>query len=322
MLVLLLPYATRASEITVQPLLLDLELESREVVTHDITLTNDSDSKITVYATVNEIAIDGSGDIKEFISPVMTDRTNTITSWIEITRARIELLPKETKAVPLTIRMHPQTVPGTYHAFIGFVPDKKRPDAEVTALQGNAEGLILKIALAEVRNELLRISTFQASRFIVKNSQRTVEIEVENNGEVDSIPTGEIIFYNSRGEEVASVPANDAGVSVPAGGQATLVANVPFFDELGRFKANVTLQYGTNGKSTTFDTLQFFMIPLKLAVAIALVIVLFSGFITYLLRRVFRDELHEDEDGKEIPLYIRNDREHVDKDHDIHVSKK
>ena len=320
-LVLSLPCIVRASEITVQPLLLDLELENREVVTHDITLTNDSDSKITVYATVNEIAIDGSGDIKEFISPVMTDRTSTITSWIEITRGRIELEANETKTVPLTIRMHPQTVPGTYHAFIGFVPDKKRPDAEVTALQGNAEGLILKISLDEVKNELLRISKFQTSRFVVNDAQRTIVIEVENGGDVDATPSGEIIFYNSRGEEVASTPANEVGVVVPAGGSATLTATIPFQDELGRFKANATLKYGTNDKSTTFDTVQFFMIPTKIVITLGLLIALFSLFITYLLRRVFRDELHEDEDGKDIPLYIRNDREHIDKDHDIHVTK-
>jgi hypothetical protein len=65
---ILFPVLSIASEISVQPLLLDLELESREVVTHDITLTNDSQTKISIYATVNEIAIDGSGDIKEFIS--------------------------------------------------------------------------------------------------------------------------------------------------------------------------------------------------------------------------------------------------------------
>jgi hypothetical protein len=317
-----LPVVARASEISVQPLLLDLELETREVVTHDITLTNDSDTKISVYATVNEIAIDGTGDIKEFITPVMTDRTNTITSWIEIGRGRIELLPRETKTVPLTVRMHPQTKPGMYHAFIGFVPEKKRPNAEQIAMQGNAEGLILKIALAEVSNELLRISAFQSSRFIVSEEQRTIEVEVENNGEEDSIPTGEIIFYNSRGEEVASAPVNEGGTVVPAGGSVVLTTSVPFFNELGRFKANVTLKYGQNGKSTSFDTLQFFMLPLKLAIALALTILIFSGIITYLLRRVFRDELHEHEDGKEIPLYIRNDRAHVDKDHDIHVTKK
>lgn len=321
-LVLLAPSIVLASEISVQPLLIDLELESRDVVTRDITLTNDSDAKLSVYATVNEIAIDGTGEIKEFITPVMTDRTDTITSWIEITRGRIELMPGEVKTVPLTVRMHPQTQSGIYHAFIGFVPEKKRPNAEEIALQGNAEGLILKIALEESKNELLRISSFQTSRFIVKESQRMLEIEVENNGETESTPTGEVIFYNGRGEEVASVLVNEEGVSVPAKGKTTLYAKIPLSNEIGRYKANVTLKYGVNAKNSSFDTLQFFIIPLKLAIALGLAILFFSFFITYLLRRVFRDELHEHEDGKDIPLYIRNDREHVDKDHDIHVTKK
>lgn len=318
---LLLPYVATANEISVQPLLLDLDLKSREVVTRDITLTNDSETKISVYATVNEIAIDGSGDIKEFITPVMTDRTNTITSWIEIGRGRIELLPKETKVIPLTIRMHPQTIPGTYHAFIGFVPEKKRPEAEVIAMQGKAEGLILKIALEESRSELLRISSFTSNRFIFKETQRSLEIEVENSGDMDATPTGEIIFYDGRGVEVASTPVNEGGVVVPAGTKTTLTATIPFINELGRFKANVTLKYGPDAKSTSFDTVQFFMIPLNIAIALVVAILLFSLLITYLLRKVFRDELHNDEDGKDIPLYIRNDREHIDKDHDIHVTK-
>lgn len=313
---------SHGSEISVHPLLLDLELESREVVTHNISLTNDSDTKISVYATVNEIAIDADGEIKQFISPVMTDRTETITSWVEIVRGRIELEPRETKTVPLTVRMHPQTKPGEYHAFISFIPEKKRPAAEEIALRGNAEGLILKISLNEIRNEQLRISTLQVSRLIIKENQRTMSIEVENSGESDAVPTGEIIFYNGRGEEIASAQVNEQRVVVPSKTKTSLLVTVPFFNELGRFKANVTLQYGGNNKSSTFDTVQFFMLPYKMAAILVFVIILCSLFVTYLLRRVFRDELEFDEDGKDIPLYIRNDREHLDKDHDIHVKKK
>lgn len=310
-----------ASEISVQPLLLDLEVKGRDVVTHDITLTNTSQTKISVYATVNEISIGGSGEIREFVSPVMTDRTDTITSWVEISRGRIELEPGETKVVPLTIRMHPYAKAGEYHAFIGFVPETKRPTAEAVALSGKAEGLILKVALKDTNSELLRISAFLVDHFVVKNSQRTIDVELENSGEKESIPQGEIIFYNSRGEEVASAQVNVEKVAVPVGGKQTFTTAIPFFDELGRFKANVTMRYGTDAENSIFDTVQFFMIPFHLAVIIFFSIVMLSLFVTYLIRGAFREELHGDDDGKEVPLYVRRDREHISKEHDIHVTK-
>jgi hypothetical protein len=133
LVVLVLPSAANAAGFTVSPVLLDLEVSARDVVTKDITITNSSEAKQFIYATVNEILIDEGGEIKEFVSPVMTDRSNTVTSWIEISRGRLELEPGEQKTVPLTIRVSPSAEPGNYHAFVGFVATNKQYIAEATA---------------------------------------------------------------------------------------------------------------------------------------------------------------------------------------------
>ena len=70
-----------------------------------------------------------------------------------------------------------------------------------------------------------------------------------------------------------------------------------------------------------FDTTQFFMIPPYLAIGIVIAIIMFSVLVTYLIRRAFYDELHEDDDGNTLPLYVRKDREHQEKDHDITLTK-
>jgi hypothetical protein len=217
--------------------------------------------------------------------------------------------------------MHPYAKAGEYHAFIGFVPETKRPNAEALALSGKAEGLILKVALMDTSSELLRISAFLVDRFVVKDSQRTIDVELENSGEKESTPQGEIVFYNSRGEEVASAQVNEEKVTVPAGEKRTFTTTIPFWGEFGRFKANVTMSYGADAENSIFDTVQFFMIPLHLAVIIFFSIVGLSLFVTFLIKSAFQDELHSDEDGKEVPLYVRRDREHITKDHDIHVTK-
>jgi flagellar biosynthesis/type III secretory pathway M-ring protein FliF/YscJ len=90
---------------------------------------------------------------------------------------------------------------------------------------------------------------------------------------------------------------------------------------LGRFKANVKIAYGEGKQQASlFDTEQFFMVPFKIVILLLIAIIVFSLLITYLLRRAFYDEQHEEDDDS-LPLYIRNDREHETKDHDIHLTK-
>lgn len=312
---------TFAKTLSVSPILIDEETESRDIITKDIVLTNETGGKLTVYATVNEIAVDGNGEIKEFVSPMATDRTNTVASWIEITRGRIELEPYASTTVPLTVRTHPQAKSGDYHVFIGFVSAPKRHIAESVALAGEAEGTLVKLSLVQKKNELLRISGFFIDRFIVNKGSRTIDIEVENNGEEPAVPIGEVIYYNSLGEELQAVKVNGEGVEIPPGETRTLKSEVPFSNELGRFKANLNLTYG-NQEAAVFDTAQFFMIPMPLMIAIMIGIVVFSVIVTYLIRRAFYDEMHDDDSSNDLPLYVRSDREHEVKEHDLHISKK
>jgi hypothetical protein len=309
-----------ASDLKISPLLIDTNTEARDIITKDITLSNESSAKKNIYITVNEVAVDTTGEVKEFISPAMDDRTTAITSWLEISRARIELEPSETKVVPLTIRVHPQAKPGVYKAFIGFAEASQRPEAESIALRGDAEGVIIKLNLEQEVNDLLHINSFSVEKFILRDEQRFLSLQLENKGDTSVAPKGEVIFYNSRGEEVSSVLVNEQLEVVPAGEKKSITIQIPFSDTFGKFKANVRLMYGADNQAVVFDTAQFFMVPSKFAVGALILVVLLSILLTYLLRRAFYDELH-DEEANTLPVYVRNDREHELKDHDINLKK-
>jgi hypothetical protein len=312
--------AVHAAVVEVSPVIIDLEMQSRESATRTITLKNTTGNKLALYATVNEVAVDTTGKIEKYVEPFYTDRSESITSWVEITRARIELEPGETREIPITIKINPYVKPGDYHAFIGFAQASKRFEAEAAALRGDADGVVLKVAFKEKKDELLHISNFAVKRFVIDENDRDVSVAVNNPGKHAAIPTGEIIFYNSRGEEVGSTPLNTEKVEVPAGESRTFAAHIPLQNELGRYKANATLYYGEETKSTIFDTTQFFLIPWPVVIGIIIVIVFLSLIVTYLIRRSLYDELH-DEDGADVPLHIRDNKEHQVKDHDIHLTK-
>ncbi len=317
----LYPQVSSAADVLIAPPLFDFEAQPRDVITKDITITNQTDHKIYIYATVNEIAVDDTGEIKEFISPAMDDRTTAITSWIEISRGRVELETGEVKVIPLTVRINPSASEGEYHAFVGMITEANRPLAEAKALRGDGDGVIVKVNLADKSSDSLRIVSFLVDRFVITESRRIISLELKNEGTKFTTPTGEIIFYNSRGEEVASTPVNTTGEQIEPGTTKRFEAKVPFSNKLGRFKANATVQYGKEGAENIFDTAQFYMIPYKLLTIFVVCIVLFSLLVTYLIRRVFYDELQSGDEEGEIPLRIRRDRTHSEHDHDIHITK-
>jgi hypothetical protein len=317
----LIPHFSLAADLLIAPPLFDLEMQSRDIIKKDITIKNEAPHKLYVYATVNEIAVDDSGDIKEFVTPVMDTRESSITSWVEITRGRIELNPGEERVIPLTVRIHPNAVPGEYHAFIGMSTESNRPLAEAKTMRGDSDGVILKVNLADKSSDALRIVSFLVDRFITSNSERVTSLTLKNEGSKATAPTGEIVFYNSRGEEVASAAINNSGELIEPGAERLFNIEIPFENKLGRFKANANVRYGADGKQSLFDTAQFYMIPYKVLLALIVCIVILSLFVTYLLRRVFYDELHTEDTGGELPLYVRNDRNHTEHEHDIHIKK-
>jgi hypothetical protein len=315
-----LPYTAFADEVLITPMLLEFNVEARDIITKDVTISNKTSRKVVLFATVNEVAIDSTGEIKEFISPVLSNRKNTVTSWIEVTRGRIELEPGEVKIIPVTARIDPYVEFGDYFALVGFVEASKRPDAEAAALRGDAEGVILKVAIADTSVQSLRVVEYTVDRFIFDTTDHVLSVEIENTGTKESVPTGEVIFYNSRGEEVSAIPFNQSNQILQPGETTTVGLSLPFGDKLGRFKANLTLQIGDTQQAAAFNTIQFYMIPFKMLIMIIFGILATTIIVTFLIRRILQEERHDDY-GNEVPVYVRSDRKHTEHEHDIHITK-
>lgn len=309
-----------AAGIDIRPFLIDLELAPRDARTQTITLQNNYPTrKAVLYATVNEISVDSVGEIKEFVTPVMTDRTNTVTSWIEINRGRQEVLPGETLEIPMTVKVHPYAEPGTYHLFIGLVEASKRNVAEAVAMAGDANGVIVKIVIADQRQDSMRISSFLIDRFVTGEDSKVVTIEVENMGDLPSSPSGEVIFYDSRGVEVDSLLVT-ADQQIAPGETAQIQTTVPLTSTLGRYKANVSLSYGQNQVASLYDTTYFYLVPWNIAVMLFGAICVVSLLVTLLLRRALMSRDY-DEDGDEVVMYVRDGHDPQPQDHDIDLKK-
>ena len=299
--------------------MLDETLQPREEVTNTISITSDYPvRKAQLYATVNEIMLDATGEIKEFVSPASSDRTNTITSWIEISRGRIEVLPGETVEVPITVKVNPQAVPGEYHAFIGIVEAPNRPTAQGKAMRGEADGVLLKVTIPDQRKDAMQVKSFEVERFLITEDSRDISITLLNNGDLPATPTGEIIFYDSNGREVAAVDVNQESATVQPGKEVVLEAEVPLENKLGRYKANLSLNYGRSQTAALFDTASFYMLsPLWLATLIGSIL-LVALLVAILIYRAISDARLPEDDS--VAVYVRPGAPPAEpQDHDINL---
>lgn len=320
----LFPNFTFAGSYTVSPLIIDIEADARDSSVHDIKVKNFESNYVRLYATVNEIEVGDDNLIKEFIAPSMSDRSESITSWIEITRGRIELSGGEEKNIPLTIRVNHNAKPGLYHAFVGFAPGHNRDAAEETIRNGQGEGLILRILVGGKQEEFLRLVSFTTDRFSFIEGKGTMTYVLENTGDVPLRPMGDITIYDGRGKELTTVDLSsdtEAGLIQP-GEQKTYTKDLPYTDRLGRNKALLNIEYGEVNRAAVYDTNFYFSIPWIYGLLVVILLSLVLSTIGIIIKRGGKGRELVYDDVHDLPMFVGQQKDHTEYDHDINLKNK
>ncbi len=305
LLALILPVGAEAASHTVAPLAFNLNVEKRDIVEETITLTNTSGQQIRLYASVHEVATDGAGTVEAFVEPSMVDRTSSPTSWIAVERGRIELAPGASREIPLRITMNPNTKPGEYSVFIGFAEAGNQPEAVRAVMEGRAPGTLVNLVVDTKQDQFLRLARFSIDRFVTGRGEGEVTYTLANPGDVDVVHAGEVIFYDTRGEEVGATTLNPESVTLPRGEELQFTVSVPDSLTIGKYKAFLSVEYGEHFTDSINDTAYFYVTPLReLIVLFVLVLGLAVGLTLYVHRRYDVDT--DDHGAEPVAMYVRS----------------
>lgn len=323
LVLLFAPLYSHAASYSISPLIIDLDLEKRDIVRKEITITNHDGRQIRVYPSVNEVNLDDDGTIESFVEPSMVDdRASSITSWIQISRGRVVIPPGESVTVPVTFKIHPEAKAGNYHAIIGFGSGSNQPEAQQKAMAGVAPVTAVTINIDKVQNQFLRLEKFTVERLVTNNSEGSISYVLHNPGSDPVVPAGEIIFYDNNGTEVFSQPVNSAQETVEPGDELAIVDEAPKDLKMGKYKAFLSVEYGEHLTASVHDTAFFYVLPLtQVLIIFGVIMILSIAIALYVHRRYDVAEEYEDAMMADVPLYIRTDRSQG-KDHDIDLSKK
>lgn len=309
-----------ASSFTVTPLFIDQSAEERDIFTKDITLTNLTSKPTRIYASVNEVNVADDTKILDFIPASMSDRTTSITSWLEITRARLELPANGELKVPLKIKVNPKAVPGVYYAYIGFASGANVDEIEKKIKSGQGNGTILKVTIADNTKEQISLVSFTADRFSYNETDSKVNFILENTGDVPLAPTGEIIIYNTKGSELGSIEVNEEGSLIQPGERVEFTKLLPFVNNLGRNKAYLSLNYGIKNQANVFDTTFYYSVPWYYILAFFISLITLLIITAMVVRKLFTNTGDTLEQGVyEIPLFVKQSHDHNEYEHDLNL---
>ncbi len=315
----LLPFvADAAIQYNVTPRIIDEELEARDIISKIITITNTGTQQVTVYPTVNNISLTDGGDVEAFLSPAESDRTQSLASWLEISRQGIDLRMGETRTIDLTIRINPEPMPGEYHALIGFGYGRNRDEAEEQVKNGLAPGTLVSVRIDEEKNQMLRLAGFIVERFVTKSDNQAAVYTFFNSGDETVIPKGDIIVYDNTGKEVGVVPVNTENVSIQPGTEYSFRAAMPTKDLFGKYKAFLTVEYGTEQLASVQDTSFFYVFPLRTMLIIFMLLILAAGVLAWYVHKRYFDDIEDDSDR--LTFHIK-ETPSASFDHDVILKK-
>ncbi len=307
-----------SAEYSVTPIIMEHTVAPRDILEESIKITNTSGGPLRLFPTVNAVTVGDGGAIETFVPASMGNTATSATSWIEITRNRVEIAPNESIKIPIKIHVSPNALPGEYHVFVGFPGGSNRDIAEASVLAGTAPGTIVRLSLAEKKNEYLRLQRFSIPRFVTSVDKGIVSYDIENVGSSPLVPTGEIILYNGKGIEQTSIPVNPESVEIRP--QSTEHFTAPLGDTgyIGRHKAYINIEYGTNVRANVYDTTYFTVVPLRMIVALFVALLFVSILLTLVYHRRSRGSFVY-EDDESVSVYVRTGQSGPEKDHDINL---
>ncbi len=285
----LFPFVSRAASITVTPAVVDTKGLPRDIIKQSLQILNPSNQKQEIYIFVNNVSTQEGR--QDFTDPAKADYSSSLANWLDITRGVIDLMPGQSVNIDYKISINLTAKPGMYHAIISFATGSTREDAQ-NNLAGGASVMVNAEVLEDARIEA-QLKGFSASKDYFTSMPVRFRYNIENIGNRGVEPTGEIIVYNRRGQEIDSITLSSAGQVILPGQAANFEAQWQKPRLLGKYKAVLALKYGTNQASGLNDTVYFWVLPWPAVLLVFLILIALLALSVFLRRLAHQSRLEE-----------------------------
>lgn len=251
--------ALPTKDLQVSPAVIDMKSKPRDIIKQSITIKNSSPRTLTLFPSVEDINPENGDQTFSYAADAMA-RSGSLANWIELSRGMIQLATGEEKTIPFVIHVNQNAVPGTYHAQITFTDGETRDE---TLKKSPAGSINVNLEIRADIKENLQLLKFFTDRVVFSGDDVLFNYKLENIGNQELQPGGEIRIYDRRGEEVATIDVNKEGKIVGPDQTSQLASAWSAFNSFGQYKALITINYGKTQTASVTDTIFFWIIPWK-----------------------------------------------------------
>lgn len=268
-----------ATTITAIPPRLELSGNPGETLTAQLKVRNESDRKQTYDIIVEDfIVADSKG------TPISVNITNSrwsLKRWVT-TPSIVPVDARGTQIVNVSITIPKAALPGGHFAMVLYSPSNRLSpgDMKKTASAINQRvGTILYLTVKGKVNESAQITKFSIPKF---SEFGPVEINglIESISDVHINPKGEIQIFDLLNTKIATIPVEVGNIFPDTSREFQVVWGQKW--GWGRYRANLSLIYGSNHPLGT--SVYFWLFPIRL-VFYSLVVVISILIIIFLLHR-------------------------------------
>jgi len=194
--------------LTIVPPSVEYSVNPGDVIRETIKLFNGSTTTERVYASTANFSARGENGDPDFDFTSVVGGTST---WIDLPPGLLSIAPNDSLRIPYTITVPKDAEPGGHYAaiFFGNEPAPQLESGQV-AIQNLLGSLVILRVNGEVK-EGARVVSFAPTggKKSVSSLPVSVDLRIENTGNVHVRPEGTITIKNMFGRKTASVVIND-----------------------------------------------------------------------------------------------------------------
>jgi hypothetical protein len=283
--------------LAVTPPLFQVSVEPGGRWNSSVKMINGGKKDIEIYVTPINFQARGADGSARFI-PIMDGEVEGITSaeWIDVFRGPYLVSAESSVDISFTVSVPEEASPGGHYAalLIGTEPADDQIEGSVVKVSSLVTALFLMRVEGDVVESGL-IREFRTDTGWYNRPEARFSVNFQNTGTVHLQPRGVIEIYNMWDEKRGTIPINSGnnqfGNVLPDSFRVFSFRwegeNSVF--EAGRYTANITLAYGTDGSKHVSDTITFWVLPLipiltVLGIILTLIMVFFGAIRLYIKR--------------------------------------
>jgi hypothetical protein len=280
--------------LSVTPTLFNMTAVRGQAWNSGIKVINNNTFPLTIYAQVVNFAPQGESGEGKFL-PVFEAVTDgaTLAEWIDIKTDAVTIAPEQTESIPFTLQVPEDASPGGHFAaiLIGTKPPAQEGSLRVSTSQVVTSLFFVRLA-GDVKEEA-SIREFHIVHPFVSSPKADFEVRFENKGNVHLQPQGEIVITNMWGKERGVIPINHQthfGNVLPESIRKFEFSwkSEPSFSDIGRYKAELTLAYGEEGRKFLTSTDYFYVFPVKAGLITLTTLVVFILLVRWSIKAYVR----------------------------------